>query len=193
MAKAGMYLKVPSIFVSLDMSWPIAFRNMEFVVDEPLQQRILALFSWKMIAGAWLPLLLITALHYLTNEEHHWFHDILRRLYYLPIILASFLSGLSGGFTVAVAISLLYSPHAFSHLMHMDPANTLEKSLELLLYLVVGSITGVLVDRERQRQGQLQKALKEQQSMSDQLIRAGRLSALGELVAGIAHEIKNPL
>jgi signal transduction histidine kinase len=78
-------------------------------------------------------------------------------------------------------------------MMHTDPAHTLEKILELLLYLVVGGVAGVLVDRERKRQGELFAALAEQRRMADQLVRAGRLAALGELVAGIAHEIKNPL
>jgi signal transduction histidine kinase len=153
-----------------------------------------------MLFLAWIPMILFTVLHYSTGVEFRWMHDILRRLYYLPIILASFLCGLRGGLVLAVSVATAYSPHAFTHLVQMDPAHTLEKALELLLYLVVGSVTGMLVDRERRRQqdlhealDQLKESLSDQRRMSDQLIRAGRLAALGELVAGIAHEIKNPL
>jgi signal transduction histidine kinase len=153
-----------------------------------------------MLVLAWLPMVLFTVLHYSTGVEFHWMHDILRRMYYLPIILASFLCGLRGGLVLAMSVAIAYSPHAFTHLVQIDPADTLEKVLELLLYLVVGSVTGLLVDRERRRQQDLHEALEqlrtslaEQRRMADQLIRAGRLAALGELVAGIAHEIKNPL
>lgn len=146
-----------------------------------------------MLLAAWLPALLITVLHYLTGAEHSWFHDILRRLYYLPIIFASFACGLRGGLLVAAVVAAVYSPHAFTHLGHMDPAASLEKALELLLYLVVGSVTGRLVDRERARQRELGEALAEQRRTAAELVRAGRLAALGEMVAGIAHEIKNPL
>ncbi len=158
------------------------------------------LVSRYMLALAWFPLVLFTVLHYSTGMEFHWMHDILRRMYYLPIILASFFCGLRGGLVLAVSVAIAYSPHAFTHLVQMDPAHTLEKVLELLLYLVVGSVTGLLVDRERRRQQDLHAALErlrtslsDQQRMADQLVRAGRLAALGELVAGIAHEIKNPL
>jgi signal transduction histidine kinase len=146
-----------------------------------------------MVLAAWAPALAITILHYLTGAEHHWSHDILRRLYYLPIIFASFACGLRGGLLVAAVVAAVYSPHAFTHLGHMDPAATLEKILELLLYVIVGGVTGHLVDRERTRQRELGEALAEQRRTAAELVRAGRLAALGEMVAGIAHEIKNPL
>jgi len=141
----------------------------------------------------WLPTAAITALHYATGPELHWIHDVLRRLYYLPILLAAFNAGLRGGVIAALLVAAAYAPHAFTHLAHQDPAHTLEKVLELVLYLVVGGVSGMLVDRERRRMVQLQAALEEQRATADQLVRAGRLAALGELVAGIAHEIKNPL
>ena len=158
------------------------------------------LLSPHLLLTAWLPALAITVLHYITGPEYHWLHDVLRRLYYLPILFAAFSCGLRGGLVLAALVSVAYSPHAFTHLMHMDPAHTLEKSLELLLYFVVGGVAGILVDRERRRRqeataatARAEQALAEQQRTADQLVRAGRLAALGELVAGIAHEIKNPL
>lgn len=153
------------------------------------------LIGWQTLLAIWLPTAAITVLHYVTGPELHWFHDVLRRLYYLPIIFAAFSYGLRGGLVLAVIVAVAYSPHAFTatHMMHTDPAHTLEKMLELLLYVVVGGVAGLLVDRERKRQGELFAALAEQRRTADQLVRAGRLAALGELVAGIAHEIKNPL
>jgi signal transduction histidine kinase len=151
------------------------------------------LISRQMVLLVWLPAALITLLHYVTGPELHWLHDVLRRLYYLPILLAAFALGLRGGLLVALVVAAAYSPHAFTHLAHQDPAHTLEKVLELLLYLVVGGVAGILVDRERRRAGELREALEEQRRTADQLVRAGRLAALGEMVAGIAHELKNPL
>jgi signal transduction histidine kinase len=81
-----------------------------------------------------------------------------------------------------------------------DPADALEKGLEILLYNIVAVVAGLLVDRERRERRQqerlaarLGEALAEQRRIEAQLIRAGKLGALGELTAGIAHEIKNPL
>ena len=159
-----------------------------------------ALLSVHLLLTAWLPAVAITVLHYLTGPEYHWLHDVLRRLYYLPILFAAFSCGLRGGLVLAAVVALAYSPHAFTHLMHMDPAHTLEKVLELLIYFVVGGVAGILVDREWRRRQEAtaateraEKALEQQRLTADQLVRAGRLAALGELVAGIAHEIKNPL
>ncbi|MEZ4226214.1 MAG: ATP-binding protein [Polyangiaceae bacterium] len=149
-----------------------------------------------MIGWVWTPVVLISVAHYATSGEQAWVHDVLRRVYYVPIIVAGAQAGLRGGLLAAVMVSLTYLPHAFlhmGHLLHMDPADTLHKALEIVLYNVVGSVAGVLADRERKRRAELEVALEEQQRLQAELVRAGRLSALGEVVAGIAHEIKNPL
>jgi len=149
-----------------------------------------------MFAFVWAPIVAIGLLHYLTPPEELGLHNILRRLYYLPIVIAAFLSGLRGALLASVIVSITYLPHAFLHVGHMahsDPAPPLEKALEIALYNVVAAVAGYLADAERKRRVQLQIALDEQQHLQQQLVRAGRLSALGEVVAGIAHEIKNPL
>lgn len=151
------------------------------------------LVSPGMLVWVWLFIVLIGAAHYATAAAHHWMHDILRRLYYLPIILAAFYGGLRGALAASLVTSLTYIPHAFFlHGLH-DPAPHMEKVLELVLYNAVGGVAGYLADLERRRRAELQRVLAEQRHLQRQLVRAGRLSALGEVVAGIAHEIKNPL
>lgn len=154
----------------------------EVLPDEP------AMLSVRTALRVWLPIAVITALHYGIGMEHGWAHDVLRRMYYLPIILAAFGHGLRGGLVAAAATSLVYLPHAFSlspgH--HHDPGGGLDKGLEILLYNLVGATAGLLAERERARRRELQRVLHE-------LVRTSRLTAMGEVVAGLAHEIKNPL
>ncbi len=168
----------------------------------PAEARSLAeperqLFGARMLAFVWLPIAVITTLHYSTGMEQQWIHDVLRRCYYLPIVVAAFVCGLKGALAAALTTSALYVPHAFlGHVLghhHHDPAGTLEKVLEIVLYNGVGAAAGTLAELERRRRVELVRALDEQQALVGQLVRAGRLSALGQVVAGITHEIKNPL
>ena len=165
-----------------------------------LREDLRPIFTTRMVLSAWIPCLVITVLHYRTGAHHAWGHDVLRRLYYLPILFAAFAGGLRGGVTVSVFASLVYVPHAFTSLLVQDPADALEKGLEILLYNIVAVVAGLLVDRERRERRQQERlatrlgdALAEQRRIEAQLIRAGKLGALGEMTAGIAHEIKNPL
>jgi len=152
-----------------------------------------SLLGARMVLWVWTPIAAISAAHFLTDPCHVWVHDVLRRLYYLPILFGAFALGLRGALLFVTAVVALYYPHAFLHAHHFDPASSTEKGLEIVLYAVVGGVAGWLTDQERRRRAQLERALDEQRVLQQQLVRAGRLSALGEVVAGIAHEIKNPL
>ncbi len=165
-----------------------------------LREDLRPIFSPRMMLSAWLPCLVITVLHYRTGTQYAWGHDVLRRLYYLPILFAAFSGGVRSGVTLSVFASLVYLPHAFTSLLVQDPADALEKGLEIILYNIVAVVAGLLVDRERRERQQQERlatrlgdALAEQRRIEAQLIRAGKLGALGEMTAGIAHEIKNPL
>lgn len=141
----------------------------------------------------------ITGAHYLTPPHAHQLHDIFRRLYYLPIILAAFLGGWKGGAVAALIVCLAYIPHAFGHISH-DPATPTQKWLEMLLYFAVGLITGVLVSKLKGIQRQLERttvdlraSLEQLRQAEDKLVQEARLAAVGRLSAGLAHEIRNPL
>jgi len=137
-------------------------------------------------------LMVITAFHYLTESHAVEFHNVYRRLYYLPILLLAFSHGLRGGLISALTACAVYAPHAFfAH--HPDPAPAVDKLLEMILYLVVGGLTGWLVNRQQRVQRDLERAVAQREALEQQLVRAGRLSALGQLTSGLAHEIRNPL
>jgi signal transduction histidine kinase len=126
-------------------------------------------------AGA---VLALTVGHYAAPTHDPFWHDLFRRLYYLPIILAGFRFGMRGGLATSAAISLLFLPHVLM-MREMLPRQASEAVFEIPLYLVVGIVTGVLSDRQRK--------------VSESLRHAERLKSLGELAAGMAHEVKNPL
>src|SRR5574341_442361 len=149
-------------------------------------------------------ILLVTIAHLLTPVERQIQHDILVRLYYLPIAMGGLWYGLRGGLGTAGLITLLYLPHVIG--VNHGPM-TIGYLLEIPVFLVVGLLIGLMVDRqEHYRRGleiqaetlaRSHRELQEQTRLllekEVQLRRADRLSALGQLSAGLAHEIRNPL
>ncbi len=153
-----------------------------------------------------LSILGISLLHYFTPLHLHYLHDIFQRFYYLPIILAAIWFGFRGGLGSALIVSLAYAPHIlFQWGGHFTVE--MEKYLEIVLYNVVGAVTGLLAQREREQSVELQRTavgleescrelqLKSERiiAVEEQLRRAEKLSTLGEMAAVLAHEIRNPL
>ncbi|MEO7651533.1 MAG: ATP-binding protein [Bryobacteraceae bacterium] len=144
-------------------------------------------------------MLLITVAHYVIPPQLFLWHEILKRLYYLPIIFGALSFGLMGGLLSAACAAICYAPHIIIS-WNDSPEIMASNGAEIVLFLAVGMVAGALSDRERRRAQELQrttdqlaKVYAQLQTSFDQLRLADRLAAIGQLAASLAHEIRNPL
>ena len=135
-----------------------------------------------------------------------YLHDISRRLYYLPIILAGLWFGKRGGVYTAAIITVIYFPHALFAWYGRNP-RYLDNIIEIIFFNVVGYLIGSYIEkrnlllketernaRELEQAYEKLKINSERMAQLEERLRfADRLSILGELSASLAHEIRNPL
>ncbi|MBU5676961.1 sensor histidine kinase [Alkaliphilus sp. MSJ-5] len=95
-------------------------------------------------------LILITGLHYSTQSSLWGIHDFYRRLYYLPIILGAFKFRLRGGFIISTLVVLIYAPHLLIYFGEIN-IEVINQFLESGMFMVVGLITGYLVEQDYKR------------------------------------------
>jgi two-component system, NtrC family, sensor histidine kinase HydH len=143
--------------------------------------------------------LVITALHYGTSTDHMYLHQIYQRGYYIPIVLASFWFEILGGLATAAGLTLLYLVHIWRDWGH-HPEYSFHQYAEIAMYLLIAVLVGYLSRVQRKIRERLEAAGAELKSAYgklnetfNQLRHSDRLASLGQLSAGIAHEIRNPL
>lgn len=148
--------------------------------------------AWGKIVLVGAGIALTSAGHYLTPPDLLLWHNIFQRLYYLPIIYAAISFGLPGGLAAAAVSAVCYIPHIVLtwHGWRHYSAN---QYAEIVVFFLVAAVTGVLADRSRRRERELRRVYQKLESSFEQLRRADRFSAVGQLSAGLAHEIRNPL
>jgi two-component system sensor histidine kinase HydH len=142
---------------------------------------------------------LASALHYRTSPSLILWHNLFQRLYYLPIIYAAVYFGWRGGLAAAAVSAICYVPHIVMAWHHM-PEYAMNQYAEIIVFFLVGTVAGVLADRERRQRERLESTTEELRRVNrdlqdsfEHLKRADRLSAIGQLSASLAHEIRNPL
>ncbi|MEO7659716.1 MAG: ATP-binding protein [Pyrinomonadaceae bacterium] len=145
-------------------------------------------------------IVLVTVLHFLTPVDLIIWHEIFQRLYYFPIIVAALLFGLRGGLAASLFTTVVYSPHIYLHWQQGHFDYSINQYAEIVIFNLVGGIMGALGDRLRRARERAERnaeerrqAFEELQSTFQQLLQAEKLASLGELSAGIVHEVRNPL
>ena len=136
--------------------------------------------------GLLLGIVAVSLLHYLTPVLHNaaW-HALFQRLFYVPIILGAYWFGFRWGLILSLLSGLVYAPHVFFQWSAIPMAAD-SKYVEIIMFVIIASLVGTLSDVQKLQQRKLLEA-------TGQLHRMDRLSLLGQLAAGLAHEIRNPL
>ncbi|MBI2834075.1 MAG: hypothetical protein HYX76_06575 [Acidobacteria bacterium] len=141
----------------------------------------------------------ISLLHYGTSVHWILLHEIFKRLYYVPIVIAAVAYGTAAGLATSILASLLYLPHIVLDWRGL-PVFAVERYGELVLFNVVAGVTGFLADRlraegnrYREAATELQEAYCHLKARTEERLRVDRLVTVGRIASGIAHEIRNPL
>lgn len=116
--------------------------------------------------------------------DQHWVHAVHGRFCYIPIVIAAAWFGVGGGLLAALFISLAVLPLIFGS--DLGAHNFAGEIAEIIFYFAIAGLAGALFGREL-------RARQRAEDMRIQLERTQKLSLVGQIAAGMAHEIKNPL
>jgi two-component system, NtrC family, sensor histidine kinase HydH len=120
-------------------------------------------------------------------------HGAFAQFYSVPVALWAvgdgWIGGLAGG--ILSSIALFAAP---------GDVTVSNRTIASIALLCLGLLVGFLFERERRQKSQLQKRAEQLSSVHEKvqanfegMKRIERLSAIGQLSAGLAHEIRNPL
>ena len=169
---------------------------------KPAEEWISSRFSRRDVARALAligAIIVISSLHYITPPSRVVPHEIYNYACYVPIIVAAYWYGVWGGLAAAVVASAAFIPHIRAAWAENVPYMASQYA-QVIVFHLLGVTVGWLANAQRRLTAQyrdaaasLERANTELRESHDHLRRADRLSALGEIAAGLAHEIQNPL
>lgn len=150
---------------------------------------------------------LLTWIHYTSYHYSVDYHILLQFGYYIPVIYAAIRFGTLGGMGSGLLITLVCLPFLTDINLIMSSEAKFTQWVELGLINGFGWFTGFLVEQERKATRRLEKTVEikeslveklkeeaqERQRLEAEVRQSERLTALGQLSTGLAHEIRNPL
>ena len=143
----------------------------------------------------------LSGLHYILpiTVPGSWVHPLLQTAYLIPLLLAALWYGWRGGVALSAFTSVLYIPHIMMA-WERYPEYRADQYIQIIRFFAITTLVGLLADREKteRRKAELSACQlgvlnADLQSSFEQLRRTDRLVELGELSAGLAHEIRHPL
>src|SRR5208337_4541096 len=119
----------------------------------------------------------ITYLHYSTISPVRTLNNIIRELYYIPVVVGALTYGLAGALLSYLLIFCLYLPYVIMT-WPGSMLNETNRLLPLLLQGLFAVMAGYLVDRDKKHMKQLE--------------RDRYLADVGRIATVIVHDLKNP-
>jgi signal transduction histidine kinase len=135
---------------------------------------------------------LTALLTYFTNRDENPYFVLLA----IPVVQCAYVFGLfSTILTIAAADGMIFFWLDYFFALHPPARVTqyLEGGMLSAIYVQMGLLVWVLVNRLKNNQGRLAATLHDLRATREQLIREEKLAAVGRLASGIAHEIRNPV
>ena len=174
----------------------LAWQNVEAMADNPWAWINAPRWRAAMVGGAIIALALS---HWAIPLSLVHVHNFIQHLYFLPIVVAGLTFGWRAAVLATLVAGLAQAPHVWRTL-DPQPVYAIDQILELPVFGVAGIIAGLLAERERgqrlkleRTKRQLEEVYQELQQNFERLKRAERLYVAGQLSAGLAHELRNPL
>jgi len=124
----------------------------------------------------------ISLLRYATGPSSTLLHELSLRLYYIPILVGAYWYGVFGGLVIAAISSIAYVNRASELVSTFDRG----RLAEVAIFHLVAVAVGLLANAQRRANARLRDSYEE-------IRRIDRLRTLGEVAAGLAHELRHPL
>lgn len=130
------------------------------------------------ILGISLSIIFISIGHYLLSPHHGFLHNVLQRLYYIPIIWAAYKYGKNSGLIISIICGIVYLPHILIT-WGMHPEYQTNQIIEIILFIIIGFSSGLLFEQKVINQRLLQSYEK--------------MALFGNLSRSIIRSLKIPL
>jgi|DewCreStandDraft_4_1066084.scaffolds.fasta_scaffold06639_6 signal transduction histidine kinase len=144
---------------------------------------------------------LVSIAHYLVPERQLVWQNLLQHLYLVPIMYAALRYGWRGGLIATAAATASYLPQLLAARGAQPyPGYMLSRIAGMVEYFAAAALVGLLAEKDSRQRRRLEQSSRdlerlnyELQGTIERMKRSERLYAVGQLAAGLAHEIRNPI